>query len=441
VNNIGIVERIQELTQQSSNPIDILNSQVNPSKPEEKLLSILSASKDIKTDVCIVGLTIGDLIYDTLRLDPNVIQATDFARAEDLGNVFKFSVYADKLKELPESTFEGHIDNLKGYVGERFVAQQLQSAGMEVEFPNDSNQTGYDLLVNGDTFQVKCVADKSSILEHLDKNPDVPVFVNEEIISSLDGVPNVYPVEGFSLQTIENSTREAFGLGDEVLDFEIPFIALGVAIGKNAYMMWNRETDLKHGAINVAYDVVGGWVGGEIGASSLAFFGSLLAPYAVVVGGLVGAASGSMYGRRLFSKAKRFVHTRKEEELAEKTLKEFISKSYDSSQNSREIFEKKVQELIFNLSQKGDSIGFLTKYAKRRITSERNYFKDKIRTLSVARKNPRVLAAESEDILIAGLNSISLSLRAKVHPHSVKRAMDNLIESLKVLEEKREKLL
>lgn len=436
----GIIGRIQRLNRQSSNPIDILNCQVNSSKPEEKLLSILSNPKDIKTDLSIAGLTIGDLIYDTLRLDPNVIKAADFARVEDLGNVLKFSVYADKLKNLPELSFEGHIDNLKGYVAERFVAQQLQSEGMEVEFPEEPNQEGFDLLVNGDIFQVKCVADKSSILEHLDNNPDIPVFVNQEVIPSLEGVPNVYPVDGFSLQVVEDSTREAVESGDEVLDFEIPLVALSVAIGKNAYMMWNGKTDLKHGAINVAYEVTGGIVGGELGTSSFAYFGSLLGPYGIVVGGLVGAVAGGIYGRRLFSNVKRYIHTRKEEELAEKALKEFIRESYYTSKKSNKIFEKKAETLIYNLDKKGTAIQFLTNYAKKRIRNERKYLKDKIQQLSICKENPRVLEAQSDDILIAGLNGISLSLRAKVHPYSVKSAMDDLIESLKAVKDKREKL-
>lgn len=436
----GILKIIRELAEQSSNPIDILNSQVNPSKPEEKLLSILSNSNVSKTDITIAGLTVGDLVYDTLRLDPNVIEAADFARTEDLGNVFKFSVYADRLKDLPGASYEGHIDNLKGFVGERFVAQQLQSEGMEVEFPEDPNQVGFDLLVNGDTFQVKCVADDSSILEHLGHNPDIPVYVNEEVASSLEGVPNVYPVDGFSLKAIENSTRETFDSGDDVLDFEIPLIAISVAIGKNTYMMWNGKTDFKYGAINVAYDVAGGIVGGEIGTSSLIYFGSLLGPYGAVVGGLVGAVGGSLYGRRLFSKTKRVIHTRKEEELAEKALREFISQSYIASKKSKRIFDTKLQTLINNLDQKGPAIEFLAKYAKKRISGERRYLKDKIQQLSIMRTNPRILDAQSEDILIAGLNGISLSLRAKVHPHSVKIAMDNLMESLQAVKEKREKL-
>jgi hypothetical protein len=168
----------------------------------------------------------------------------DFARAEDLGNIFKFSVYADRLEDLPGTTFDGNINNLKGYVAERFVAQELQSEGMEVEFPQDSNQEGFDLLINGDPFQVKCLASKSLVFEHLEKNPNIPVFVNEEIFESLEGDPRVYSVNGLSNESVEAATRETMNRGDEVLDYEIPLIALGVAIGKNALSIIRGRTDL-----------------------------------------------------------------------------------------------------------------------------------------------------------------------------------------------------
>jgi hypothetical protein len=261
MHQISIIERIKEATSISNNPSEILNEPLNPSKPEEKLLSILSSSDENKADMSYAGLTLGDLIYDTMRLDPRVVEGIDFAKTEDLGGLFqlKFAANYDILNDIPQ----GEFTRLKGYVGERFVEQQLQSEGMEVEFPPDPNQAGYDLLVNGDEFQVKCVADISSVSNHFEKYPDIPVFINEEISESLVDVPNVYPVNGFSLEAVENSTRETIEAGGEVLDYEIPLIALSVAIGKNAYSFLRGKTDLKHGAINVAYDAVGGVAGGE----------------------------------------------------------------------------------------------------------------------------------------------------------------------------------
>ena len=203
---LSIIERIKDATKESNNPSEILSQPLNPSKPEEELLSILSSSDETKADLSFAGLTLGDLIYDTMRLDPRVVEGIDFAKTEDLGGLFqlKFAANYDTLKDIAP----GEFTRLKGYVGERFVASELQSQGMEVEFPPDPNQAGYDLLVNGDEFQVKCVADISSVSNHFEKYPDIPVFINEEIFESLEDMPNVYPVNGFSLEAVENSTRE-----------------------------------------------------------------------------------------------------------------------------------------------------------------------------------------------------------------------------------------
>lgn len=437
---IGIIERIKELSKTTSNAQDILNSEVNPKNPEERILSILSTTKETKADVAYVALTIGDLVYDTIRLDPDVIRATDFARAEDLGNIFKFSAYAERIKELPISKCEKHIDNIKGYVGERFVAQQLQSEGFEVEFPELSNQKGFDLLVNGEPAQVKCVAEKSSVLDHVEKYPDIPVFVNEEVALSFEGEPNIYPVEGFSMDKIEAATRESIETGDEVLDFEIPLIALTIAIAKNAYYILNAKTDFKHGAINIAYDVAGGYAGGEIGSTSLATLGSALGPYGTIVGGLIGAITGAVYGKQTLTKVKRVVHTRKEEERVEKALVAFLKESYNSSEKSQTIFEKKAKVLNDNLGKKGSVLEALSDFTNKRVKSERKYLQDKRKQLSRAIKHPRELDNQTNDILVAGTNGMTLALRAKVHPHSVTGAMDNLVDSLELVQEKRSKL-
>ncbi len=440
INNISIIDRIKEVSKNTDNPSEVLDKTITESTPEENLVSILTKSSEAKADLTFASLTIGDLVYDTLRIDPQVVESIEFARVEDLSNVFKFSLYANDLQGLPEASLEGHIDNIKGYVGERFVAEQLQSQGMEVEFPEDPNQEGFDLLVNGDQWQVKCVADKSTVLEHLDKNPDIPVFVNEEIATSLEGVPGVYPVQGFSLESIESTTRESIAAGDELLDYEIPFIAIAVAIGKNGYLMLNGKTDLRHGAINTVYDSSGYYVGGEIGSESLALVGALLGPYGIVVGGLIGAIGGGIYGRKIFSKVKKFIHTTNEEELLEKNLTEFLKKSYESSLKSKRIFENKVSLLINNLNNKGKDMKFLGDYADKRVFHERIYLDDKINKLKESIGNPRLLDPTSEDILIASINAITLSLRAKVHPHSVRLVMDNLVSSMKLLLDKRSKL-
>jgi hypothetical protein len=180
--------------------------------------------------------------------------------------------------------------------------------------------------------------------------------------------------------------------------------------------------------------------GRELGSSGLALLGGLLGPYGVIVGGLLGAVGGATYGRRALSKAKRFIHTFKEEELVEYALNDFLADSYKSSKKSEKIFQKKTNDLIHNLEQKGDKVLFLIDYAKNRIKHEKKYLTDKIEQLNRLSSNTDLLYTESDDIIFEGINAMSLSLRAKVHPHSVKKSMENLVNSMKILQEKRSKL-
>jgi hypothetical protein len=127
-------------------------------------------------DVVFATLTIGDLVYDAARIDPIALEGINFARSADLETLPQFNAFADQLLAEPAQAFAGNISQLQGYVAERFVAQALREMGAEVEFPKTSNQAGYDLLVNGEPFQVKCLADKQGVNEHLEKYPDIPAF-------------------------------------------------------------------------------------------------------------------------------------------------------------------------------------------------------------------------------------------------------------------------
>lgn len=436
----NIRDLIRHISETNDSSSAILQSPLSTSEKENRIRTLL-VNPGTASDISLTGLTIGDLFYDMLRVDPDVIKGIDFARAEDIGDLFKFSVYSDKLSSLTEDSFEGTIHNLKGFVGERFVAQELSAAGMEVEFPDNPNQEGFDLLVNGQPFQVKCVADESAVYDHFERYPDIPVFANEEIASSLEGVDNVYTVKGFSLSEIENSTRESIESGVEILDCEIPLIVTSVAIGKNAYYMLNNKTDMQSASVNVTYDIAGGLVGGELGSSTMSLLGGLLGPYGIVVGGVIGAIGGATSGRRLFSRIKKIFHSRKEEKLAWIALQDFIKAAYNSSKKSRAIFEKKTGKIEDNLKNKTGVAANIEEYVIPRIKEERKYLNDKIKKLYDFKDKPENLDYVNCDILVASINAISLSLKAKVHPAAIIDSVDNLTESMKILQEKRSKLL
>ena len=158
---------------------ELLDTEAFPREPKDKIRDLLN-NEDSTSDISFAGLTFGDFIYDALRVNPLVIKGVDFSRSADLGNVFKFSLFSEDIADLSGSSLAGNINQMKGFVGERYVGQQLQSSGHEVEYPDNPNNPGYDLIVDGQPFQVKTTLDASLVQEHLDKYPKIPVFVNEE---------------------------------------------------------------------------------------------------------------------------------------------------------------------------------------------------------------------------------------------------------------------
>ena len=121
-----------------------------------------------------VSIYAGDLIYDILRVDPRVVDGVDFLRKDDLSSVLKFGKQeiADRAEKSKES-LSGLHDSYTGYTFERVVALDFQKKGAEVQFPNSAQQSGHDLVINGEKFQVKTQGDGTDIIErHFEKYPN-----------------------------------------------------------------------------------------------------------------------------------------------------------------------------------------------------------------------------------------------------------------------------
>ena len=102
----------------------------------------------------------GDLLYSLAAIDPHVVAAADFSSKEDVANSFDFAAHllgrmADRW-HVRES-FDGLVSSQKGFVMEQLVAAKLATDGHAIEFPDASNQPGWDLIVDGQPFQVKCL--------------------------------------------------------------------------------------------------------------------------------------------------------------------------------------------------------------------------------------------------------------------------------------------
>jgi hypothetical protein len=176
--------------------------------------------------VAIATISTGEFLYDYIRIDPDVVKGIDFARADDLSSIASFSVFA---RDIDTTVNTGDIAQLQGYVAEKFVALELQARGHDVQFPETSNQAGWDILVDGMPFQVKNWATPQGVYEHFEKYPDIPVLVNEDISAHFENNPMVYPVEGVSNTDIIDLTKTNLDLGADLHDFQIPIISLLVS--------------------------------------------------------------------------------------------------------------------------------------------------------------------------------------------------------------------
>lgn len=258
-------------------------------------------TEELKASLGIGIITTGEFLYDYLRLDPLVMKGIDFSRAEDLSSLFTFSEFADSVN-IQLNT--GDIAQMQGYVAERMIASELQAKGYDVEFPETSNQAGYDLLVDGAPFQVKNLLSPAGVKEHLEKYPDIPVYVNEELADYFENHPMVYATHVQHADVLQ-ATKDSLMAAKDLTDFEIPYISLLVSTISQTKKLIFDEASLGQAVFNVLSDTSSKVVMGTIGqhtvsAACLFLFG----PAGGLIGSGVGAILGASQGWRLSMKLK-----------------------------------------------------------------------------------------------------------------------------------------
>ena len=86
------------------------------------------------------GLSVCDLFYDYLRVDPEVVKTLDIIHPnDDLQNPIAVGWYKKKKmdffqenSENPDKAWQGHENRDFGYSGERYFGQQFQNQYSEV---------------------------------------------------------------------------------------------------------------------------------------------------------------------------------------------------------------------------------------------------------------------------------------------------------------------
>ncbi|HZG73776.1 MAG TPA: hypothetical protein VEY51_19720, partial [Chondromyces sp.] len=284
---------------------------------KKAVINQLFRSPDIDSKA-VVSLSFVDVLYDYLMIDPSVIHAVDFARKEDLSNLFSFQLFA---KDFDFSS-TGEITRLKGYTAEHLVALELQGKGHDVEFPDSAFQKGYDLLVDGKEFQVKCLSTAGGVHEHLRKYPDIPVLVNKELAEKFKANPLVYET-GVSNEIVEKMTKSSLSHAAELTDLDIPLITIGISTLKNGYKVIAKGLDVKTAGLNVANELGARGAGGLAGKGVGLLVGPLLGPAGVVILPVFFGMAGAYGGKKLTGPIKK-LYTQKERKETLQALSDLI---------------------------------------------------------------------------------------------------------------------
>ncbi len=408
------------------NSMKFLNKPLVETSLNDRLESIINKKYIKETTFSITSLTIGDLIYDMSRIDPLVIESIDFARKDNIADMFSLAYFSETINI--ENV--GNISQLKGYVAERLIAQQLQSQGYEVEFPELSNQAGYDLIVNGEKFQVKCGESESLVNAHFEKYPDIPVFVNEELGEFFINNDKVFSIEGIRNDEITQLTINNLENANEILDYEIPLITVAIVSGKNIFSLLQNKTNIENAISETLKESSTRILGGLVGSKLLMIGGLIWMPAAGVVGGLVGSIIGSQYSYVYLSKLIQSSKILKEEiDNIDNAIKNIMQKSILIAEANLETSKRKFQQTISILKDKKEEN--IIKYVEYRYNQEYKYKKEKIELMKkVKQYGSTILDDESSNILVSSQNAIILTEQVGIHPYNINSEISELIQTI-----------
>ena len=273
-----------------------------------------------------------DAIQNLMEIDEHVYTAMGTLAGGQLVTIGDLSRHLASWEsaEIGEPLPQAAVYKLMGHLSEPVVAENLRELGYQVEMPNVSNQEGYDLILNGEYFvNVKTVEDASSLADHFDKYPHIPVIVPGDMA----GVPEdaIYLHTEDSIDQLEKAVhegREEIVLVDSKLshadmvehteavsdgllgNFDIvgggiPLITLALSGWREIQLLEAQKTDLRHAAKNLGTDVLTVGVGGGAGLATGAGIGTIIFPgIGTAIGGIIGGIAGSIAGRVISNQIK-----------------------------------------------------------------------------------------------------------------------------------------
>ena len=446
-------------TTNKSNKIkNFLNKKIKKKNLYDKLLTEEGAY---------AGLSVGDLFYDYLRVDPEVVKTLDIIHPnDDLQNPIAAGWYKKKKmdffqenSENPDKAWQGHENRDFGYSGERYFGQQFQNQHSEVEYPSSLNNPGWDLKVNGIEIQSK-VGSSRLIDEHFKKYPseeypDRLVVANSEAAKdyisrhpeNADKIIDGGPIEKIKEQYFDssNSAQEIFH--DEDF-FSVPIaesisIGLLIAAGKNTYKLMQNKKTFSEALIDTGIDAASR--AGSIGLSASA--GSIIigtlsgGPYGFLAGKFVGGVLGLYPGRKISTIIKHNIRCKDEQKNLEEAIKDYLKKLASISIANNKIFENKHERLDKYLSNRNKITSEVWEYIKLKIEDEKKY-KDSInRKIDRSINDVHDLNQKAEYLSSLVNEAIFLGNKIGIGPIFLKNEFKKLIEASKLYDKCIDKII
>jgi len=396
----------------------------------EDLFSREGGGAPAAEDALYGALTLGDLVYDLCRIDPDVIAACDFSRKEDISNALAFSSFAEEHRELVGEARSGLVSGIHGYVAERVVAHHYAALGHDVTFPDASNQEGWDLLIDGKPFQVKCLNDASGVYEHLERH-EYPVIVNAELHDSVAHLPGVYVDYALHHDQVRDATSEALEAGEDATDFEVPWISLAVSSASALRDLVNGDTDFMGACTNAVTNTAGRILFGTLGgkaASAVGLF--LLGPAAGIVFGAAGSVLGAAGGRRIAAMGRRSLVSGDYDAFIN-SARRLAVRSTGSLEEKLKTWGEKKELICVKLAGARGNKPAVERFMVRKMDDDIRYFRNK--------RNEFDEIARSRNFLVNGAHDlwerlVRMIRKAGIHPSNIQSELEEFNTSYVALD-------
>ena len=240
------------------------------------------------------------VFHSFMNVDANVLDAIEFSTRAKLDSLQSLHDYIEeKYFRAASESAEGWFNRLVGYVGEQKAAAALQQLGHRVEFPLSPNNESWDLLVDGEPYNVKVgVHALRAGKEHLANHPDGGIILSDAFDSTVVD-DNVILLPNLEIEGVSAATQDTLeGLKDGIdPDFDFPWVTFVMSTFREFRLLLCEKTNLERALQHIGVDVAAVGLGGFSGAKIGAFIGSILGPIGAGVCGLLGSIIGAVGGK------------------------------------------------------------------------------------------------------------------------------------------------